>query len=267
MTNLPLSFTLPFVTLLGAAFAPAQITAANTNEMPRQTAVQLAMPACDFGLFLLAVSDRRLRIVKADLLVDAIPVFASANGSQLVADLALPDSDLKFWWQGISADGTSLRIGAIQSVDTTAMRKPMATQAPVKADMAPVQAPVKADQPTADKNTNQDGDRQPRASDLPITLEPIRSGQYLRELHASFTAPTDGYALRLLEVVGQPGGTLDVYLYRKLPGAGEGRREVVEEHRVEVQVRATRLRVFLGEGTEPRPSEDVTWRRLAVLPQ
>jgi hypothetical protein len=48
-------------------------------------------------------------------------------------------------------------------------------------------------------------------------------------LHAAFTAPTDGYGLRVHALVRHDHGT-DVYLRLDTPGPGEGMLDIVEEH-------------------------------------
>jgi hypothetical protein len=170
---------------------------------------------------------------------------------QCFADLPMQcDADL--WWQGVTWDAVDgLKIYPIKKVapDPTGKVDPVSdgvTKPAPKKEEAPVQAP------------------------LPIELSflPGDDGSPGSVLQAKLIAPTNDYNLVLVRVdkADAEGGKADVYLYRKVPGEGEGMLDVIEEHTVKVDMTGARtVRVFLATGKESRPGVATAWRYLTEL--
>lgn len=106
----------------------------------------------------------------------------------------------------------------------------------------------------------------PQAEVLPTTLIPaLVAGRYVA-MKVAFTAPTDGYGLKLLDVRVQD-GVADVWLWRKLPQDGQGRSRIAVEHTVKAGFEPVRaVRVFLADAAAA-PSADARSRLLARFPQ
>ena len=116
---------------------------------------------------------------------------------------------------------------------------------------------------------------EPAQAPLPIELSflPGDDGDPGSVLQATLIGPTSDYDLVLVrvkvdeaDVDADGGGKADVYLYRKVPGVGEGMLDIVEEHTVTADVSGAKtVRVFLATGTKSEPGLALAWRLLPTL--
>ncbi|MFY9343580.1 MAG: hypothetical protein WAT39_13880 [Planctomycetota bacterium] len=292
MTHRTPSFlSLPLSLALLTIPAAAQVSA--DALPPAKPTIRLAMAGVDFAVALVALEDERIAFANGEVLNNAVVMLARDEGGERFVEL--PDLQLRLFWQSLTVDSTDggLRIGAIQAIDKR--RPKAAVHAALPGDLAvagdapdgrltavdadaPANA-VKSDQaPTATDEKPADlpvctwaGDDGFQADDqMPIVLTPVYTvDSHISDLYASFIAPTDGYGLGLVDVRGaQAYRSADVYLYRKLPGKGEGRLRAEEKLHLMVSLpKVAKLRVFLAEGTNSRPGNDTTWREIARLPR
>lgn len=199
------------------------------------------------------------------LLLAAEPRIAAFTGQPLLADatLLLPKpvdathvgldlyltAGLRYYWQAVRIlPSTGLAAG-------------------------PIQAIVDGD-PDRDGDGLADDAVRPECaawSGLPLLLKIARNPKKVGgcRLWADFDAPSDDWALAVVDVavtVTDDGSVADVLLYRKVPGPGEGLRDVVEHHTLTVELPCTdAVRVFLAEGTRTRPAECQAFRLMEKL--
>ncbi len=241
-----------------AALLFAMPAMAQSDVMPPQKKpIRLTIDAdADFAIALVAANDRALPVFGKWVLSDALVVILLKEDSgKFSLDLEQVDNPTLSHWQAATFDAKKgLSIHAIQKID---------------ADYA---APPKLDADAMPDATASDSDAQRPKPALvpatpPIALKVEQAGKQCK-LHATFQAPTDDYRLVLVRVDETDDGIADVYLYRKLPGKGEGMHDVIETHSVAVAMACGgAVRVFLAEGTNSRPGEATAWKLLAKLPK
>ncbi len=209
--------TLPNLLFASLALLAAPVAAKAQDALPPRMPRVLELPLgrADCGFALLAVTRGEVRIADFAILAEAIVVPIARQPNRAAADLQVP-RNMALWSQVIT--------GADGGLAGTPIRRHPALDA------------------TADQR------EQPREEVLPLALTPsLVSGRYVA-MKAAFTAPTDGYALKVLDVRAQD-GIADVWLWRKLPNADEGHSRSQQELSVKAEFAPVRIvRVWLGEG-------------------
>ncbi len=200
----------------------------------RPRSVRIAIDA-DFAVALVAFDAARMPLLGQSILADAVvmPIRLGAND---VADVALPDLPADLYVQVVGWND-ALVASDVQFVP--------------------------ADKDEADLICIcGDGD----GEELPLTLGAKRDDAGLVALGVEFEAPTDGYALKLLGIRRADAGTIDVHIWRKLPGCFEGMRDIVEHHELRMKFEPVRrVRVFLTDSVlEPAAGSG---RLVASFPQ
>jgi hypothetical protein len=174
---------------------------------------------------------------------------------QCFADLPM-ECDADLWWQGVTWDAADgLKIYPIKKIaaDPTGKVDPVS-------DGVTKPAPKKEEVP---------------AQALPpieLSFLPGDDGSPGSVLQATLIGPTSDYNLVLVKVsvygadADKGGGQADVYLYRKVPGEGEGMLDVIEEHTVTADLSGAKtIRVFLATGTKSEPGVATAWKYLTKL--
>jgi hypothetical protein len=227
MNTFPILFLTAIPMLADAALAQNDLA-----FQPRS--VRIAIDA-DFAIALVAFDAARMPVLGLSVLADAV-VLPIRRGAGDAADVALPD---------LAAD---LYVQVVGWNDTL-----------VASDVHFVAADVD----DADRICicSDDDGEQP-----PLTLGAKRDDAGFVALGVDFEAPTDGYALKLLGTRRADAATLDVHLWRKLPGCFEGLRDVVEHHELRMKFEPVRrVRVFLTDSVlEPAAGSG---RLVATFPQ
>jgi hypothetical protein len=211
--------------------------AAQAADLAGQRRVRVRAPVADVAVVLLAVDDTVVPLMDQWLLADAIVLpLAPANGD--VADFFAPTIDADLWYQVV-----------------------VCKNGLAAADVYRLPAVLDADRAPIDDVFDGAIDSLP-----PITLTPNQHCGRIDGLKVGFEAPSDGYGLRLIAVDEAEPGTLDVHLWRKLPGPGEGHLDLVETHRLSLQFAPVRrLRVFVADSIgRPRHGEE---RLVATFPR
>jgi hypothetical protein len=238
------------------------------ERQPSLVKLEIVDVDADFAIVLLSAADRTMEVQKQQVLADAQARLASKKDGGFVVDLEVPgNTDAEIWWQAITYDAVAgFRVRPVQKLDLSidtpvdfsdvTMRQPAPEEEksdPTKDSDAPKLDPTK---PDSDVDA---------ALGLSLSLAIVRDDTgRATGLRAWFEAPSDGYGLMAARVTG--GETTDVWLYRKLPGAGEGMRDVVEMHEALAALGKTgAVRVFLAHGTAAKPLDDVAWRQIALI--
>jgi hypothetical protein len=268
MKSLPL--TLSLAALLAAMPAMAQ----DNGSPPKPIKFEIGNQDADLALALVALDNGTIPFMGDWILANALVIVLDKqdDGSfQCFADLPMQcDADL--WWQGVTygaVDG--LKIHPIKKVAEAADKagaKPDADQGAAGEWQLVGQVVGVGNEPAPKK------DGSPAQAPLPIELSfpPGENGSPGSVLQATLIGPTSDYNLVLVKVrvdagnADAGGGTADVYLYRKVPGDGEGMLDVIEEHTVTADVSGAKtIRVFLATGTKSEPGVATAWRFLTTL--
>ncbi|HZN37266.1 MAG TPA: hypothetical protein VFD82_00595 [Planctomycetota bacterium] len=269
----------PFALLLSLAAALAAMPAmAQDNGSPQKPIeFEIGDQDADFGFALVSLDNGTVPLLGDPVLSNAIVLLMGKKDAGFACLLDLPmQADL--WWQGVTYDLVDgMKIHPIQklaadhagkideSYDETA--KP--DEGHDEAGERPVAGQVMGagSEPAPTKEGAQ------AHAPLPIELSflPGDDGGPGSVLQATLIAPTNDYNLVLVRVDFEAadadgGGKADVYLYRKVPGEGQGMLDIVEEHTVTADVSGAKtVRVFLATGKESRPGVTTAWRFLTEM--
>ena len=251
MKSFPLLLSL--TGLLAAVPAMAQ-----DNGSSKPVKFEIADQDADLALALVALDNGTIPFLGNWVLSDALVIVLGKqdDGSfQCFADLPMQcDADL--WWQVVTWD-------AVEGLEIHPIKK-LAADPAGKVDAG--------DAATAKGDAGATKDGAPALALPPVELSflPGEDGS-LSVLQATLIGPTSDYNLVLVSVhvdvrKGDAGNRADVYLYRKVPGEGEGMLDVIEEHTVTADVSGAKVvRVFLATGKESRPGVATAWPLLATL--
>ena len=255
---------------LAALLLAAPAMTQDLDAMPQKKKIVLTVdagvdaPGTDFALVALSLTHSVVRIKDAMVLSDASVHLLTKKFGRFVLDMDVPaDWSADLYWQGATWDATNgLRWKPIRRLDADAT-KADATDADRK---SPSKEVLNADALQALNKPILKPTPIPKYPPLSFQLERGKSGDDCR-LHAQFVAPTDDYGLGLVRV--ESGGSIrraDVYLYRKVPGRGEGMNAIKELHSLTIALPGVKsVRVLLAEGTSSRPDESSPWNLVAYL--
>ena len=261
----PLQLTLSLAAALAAMPAMAQ-----DNAPPIQIKFEVADQDPDFCLALVSLENGTVPFMGERILDNAIVLVLAKQGGSFVYDAyLLMQCDADLWWQGVTYDMVDgLKIHAIQKVAADRADNPDESfDATAGADNGYEGA---GSEPEPVKNGA------PAIEPPPIELSflPAEDGSPGSVLQAKLIGPTSDYGLVLVNVrvdaadADAGGGKADVFLYRKLPGEGEGMLDIVEEHTVTADLTGARtIRVFLATGTQSKPGVATAWTLLKTLVQ
>lgn len=232
---------------LAAALAAMPAMAQDNGAPPIQIKFEVADQDPDFCLALVALENGTVPFMGELVLANAIVLVLDKQDGSFVCDVDLPmQSDADLWWQGVTWDMVDgLKILPIQKVAAD-----RAETALTKEETPPPPPPLP----------------------IELTFLPTVEGGPSLELQATLIGPTSDYGLVLVHVGVDPvhadggSGNAAVYLYRKVPGEGEGLLDIVEEHTVTADLSgAKNIRVYLGTGTAKKPGVATAWRLLTTL--
>jgi hypothetical protein len=239
--------------LVPMVFAAAPVAAQSPvlvagSRLPRSSA---ADATADVALLLVSPSADVVRFGDGWLLAQAVVAPIALGTDARALDQLLPKGcDANLYWQkvGCGRDGLSISPIALLSAPVDELAAVDRASEPA-AKPLPIRVPVEGSLP------------------FEFTLHALRPGLFVG-LNASFEAPTDDYDLGLITVAMTRPGTAEVYLFRRLPGKGEGRRDVIETHAVDVILPPVhQVLVYLLESTERCPIVEGNTKLVARLPR
>jgi hypothetical protein len=274
----PFQLTLSLAAALAAMPAMAQDNGAPQNQIRFEIGDQDA----DFCLALVALENGTIPFLGDHVLANALVLVLHKEDGSFVCDMDLPmQTDADLYWQGVSWDMVDgLKIYPVQKVahdgdDNIIDESFDAAAGPGDVPDAAGEPPVAGQVMGAGIEPASKKDDGGSAEDpLPIELSflPADDGSPSSVLQAKLIGPTSDYGLSLVHVrvdtTDDAGGKADVYLYRKVPGEGEGMLDIVEEHTVTADLSGAKtIRVFLATGTQSKPGAATAWRFLTALSQ
>lgn len=250
MNPCPILFSAAFVLFAGAV--PAQAVDA---VGPRQLRVRVA--DADLAFALIAVDALRMPLFDNHVLADAIALPIRKRDGAAAADLFVPDLAADVYVQILTWNGR-LRASAVRRLPARGARDEA-----LVADWADLAA-IDATADVADLLVD-DIAFERASAHLPMTCHANVTLGRFDSVKIAFTAPSDGYGLKLLAAFEAAPSEVHVHVWRKVPGPDEGLCDVVENHSLRVDFPPARaVKVFVADAIKP-PRGGL--RLLAAFPQ